>query len=227
MKARIEGCYPEDLMTTILLDPGKITSLKIESWPDPVIDSLGHDPRSLYVETYWLPVLGPSTTWLLRRVAAELDLTPEGFEIDLDETARSLGLGTTERQSRHSPFMRTLRRSIDFDMAQLRSESTLAVRRKLPPLSRRHLSRLPVSLQSSHERHQREAINVPAVEHLRRHGRQLAASLADTGEDQSATELQLMRWGFHPALARECSEWVFEQRAAAKRVQLRAAGVGT
>jgi hypothetical protein len=206
-------------MTTMLLDPEKTTSLKIESWPDPVIDSLGHDPRSHYVETYWLPVLGPSTTWLLRRVAAGLELSPEGFEIDLDETARSLGLGTTERQSRHSPFMRTLKRSIDFDMAQLRGESTLAVRRKLPPLSRRHLVRLPASLQTSHERHLREAIKVPIVEHLRRNARQLAASLADMGEDQSATELQLMRWSFHPALARECTQWVFEQRAAAARTQ--------
>jgi hypothetical protein len=214
-------------MTTNLLDPEKTTSLKIESWPDPVIDSLGHDPRSHYVETYWLPVLGPSTVWLLRRVAAGLELAPEGFEIDLDETARSLGLGTTERQSRHSPFMRTLRRTIDFDMAQLRDGATLAVRRRLPPLSRRHLVRLPVSLQGSHERHQREATNVPAVEQLRRHARELAASLADTGEDRSATELQLMRWGFHPALASECTEWVFEQRAAAARMQLRATSVAT
>ena len=33
-----------------------------EPWLDPVIDELGHDPRSAYVETFWLPVLGPPTT---------------------------------------------------------------------------------------------------------------------------------------------------------------------
>ena len=33
----------------------------VEPWPDPVIDELGHDPRSAYVERFWLPVLGPST----------------------------------------------------------------------------------------------------------------------------------------------------------------------
>jgi hypothetical protein len=163
---------------------------------------------------------------LLRRVAAGLALSPEGFEIDLQETALSLGLGTTERQSRHSPFMRTLKRSIDFDMAQLRGQSTLAVRRKLPPLSRRHLVRLPVALQESHEAHQREAINVPVVEHLRRHARQLAASLAEMGEDQSATELQLMRWSFHPTIARECTQWAFEQRAAEARLQSHRAAAG-
>ena len=30
-------------------------------WPDPVIDEVGHDPRSAYVETFWLAVLGPPT----------------------------------------------------------------------------------------------------------------------------------------------------------------------
>ena len=37
-------------------------TLTIRPWPDPVIDSLGHDPRSHYVETYWLGILGPSTS---------------------------------------------------------------------------------------------------------------------------------------------------------------------
>ena len=36
--------------------------IRVEPWPDPVIDELGHDPRSAYVETFWLPVLGPTTT---------------------------------------------------------------------------------------------------------------------------------------------------------------------
>ena len=43
-------------------------TISIRPWPDPVIDALGHDPRSSYVETYWLGILGPSTTWLLRRL---------------------------------------------------------------------------------------------------------------------------------------------------------------
>ena len=34
--------------------------LHIRPWTDPVIDRLGHAPRSAYVETYWLGILGPS-----------------------------------------------------------------------------------------------------------------------------------------------------------------------
>ena len=37
-------------------------TLLIKPWNDPVVDTLGHDPRSHYVETYWLGTLGPPTT---------------------------------------------------------------------------------------------------------------------------------------------------------------------
>ena len=36
------------------------TTLTIRPWNDPVIDALGHDPRSRYAETFWLPTLGPT-----------------------------------------------------------------------------------------------------------------------------------------------------------------------
>ena len=61
----------------------------------------GHDPRSAYVETFWLPVLGPSTTWLLRHLTIRLEESPEGIELDVEDTARSLGLG--ERLSPNAP----------------------------------------------------------------------------------------------------------------------------
>lgn len=33
--------------------------LRIVAWSDPLVDQLGHDPRSTYAERFWLPVLGP------------------------------------------------------------------------------------------------------------------------------------------------------------------------
>jgi hypothetical protein len=36
-------------------------SLAVVPWEDVVIDELGHDPRSLYVERFWLGILGPSS----------------------------------------------------------------------------------------------------------------------------------------------------------------------
>ena len=38
--------------------------------------SCGVEPASSYVETYWLPMLGPSATWALRRITAGLATAP-------------------------------------------------------------------------------------------------------------------------------------------------------
>ena len=91
-------------------------TLSVLPWPDAVIDQLGHDPRSAYVEQFWLGILGPSTTWLLRRLATGLEAAPDGYVLPLAETARSLGLGTPS--GRHSPFMRSLHRACQFKMAR-------------------------------------------------------------------------------------------------------------
>src|ERR1700694_6322502 len=106
----------EDAVHPLLTFPSD--SLLIRPWPDDVIDALGFDPRSAYVETYWLGILGPSTTWLLRRLVAGLDIAPEGFELPLAETARQLGLG--DRGGRHSPFLRAVTRTVQFERGEAR-----------------------------------------------------------------------------------------------------------
>ncbi len=86
--------------------PGRISHrtaqghLRIEAWLDPVVEEMGHDPRSAYAEMYWLPVLGPSVTWMLRRFATYLEESPEGADLGLEELARSLGIGETKRPER-------------------------------------------------------------------------------------------------------------------------------
>jgi hypothetical protein len=194
-------------MNAVPISPAQ--SITIRPWFDIVIDELGHDPRSLYVETYWLSVLGPTTTWLLRRIATALDDNPGGFELDLADTARSMGLG--ERCGRHSPFTRAFTRLVQFDLAQPQGDPVLAVRRKIPPLTRRQVQRLPEALQASHQELLEAALRTPDVEHLRRRARQLALSLVELGEDMEAGERQLLRWKFHPALAREAAAWAWER----------------
>ena len=88
-------------------------------------------PRSAYAETFWLPVLGPSTTWLLRHFTIQLERSPEGVELDVEDTARSLGLG--ERLNPNGPFV-TLKRCVDFEMARWRGPQPPVVRTELPPL---------------------------------------------------------------------------------------------
>ena len=122
--------------------------LRVTALPDPVLDNLGHDPRSSYVERYWLSILGPSATLLLRRLAVQLETEPDGFDLDPRQWALELGLGT--RGGRHSPFWRTLDRTCRFGMAR-RNGAALAVRRRLPPLTVRQVAKLPEALRVAHE----------------------------------------------------------------------------
>ncbi len=183
-------------------------TLAVTAWPDRVVDALGHDPRSAYTETFWLPIVGPSTTLFLRRVANELDRQPDGFDLVIDEVALAMGLGG--KGGRNSPFVRTIARSCQFDLAQMCGDAGLAVRRKLPPLTRHQVSRLPEPLQAEHQRWHDLELQVPSIEQRRRRARRLALSLIELGEPRDLTERQLHQWHFHPAMACEAADWAWD-----------------
>ena len=145
---------PADVQTWLAIhDPLRIVPLI-----DPVIETVGHEPRSTYAETYWLPVIGPSALWALRRLSAWAEAEPTGVEVPLADLAHELGLGGGT--GRNAPMVRTLARLIVFEMAQIdESRDALAVLRLVPPLARRHLRRLPEHLV---ERHQAELETVVA-----------------------------------------------------------------
>ena len=107
---------------------------------------------------------------------------------------------------------------VQFELARVvdAGAGELAVRRRLPPLSRRQTARLSPALQAAHDRWQAEQLQEPPAEAQRRRGRQLALSLLELGEDMEAAERQLLRWRYHPALAREAVTWaVAAHRSAA------------
>jgi hypothetical protein len=172
--------------------------LRIVRWIDPVADPHGVHPCSRYVELYWLGIVGPSTAWLLRRLSYGLDVHQDGFDLDLTETARSLGLG--DRMGKNSPFRRALQRLCTFELARPHGPGGLAVRTRIPPLPLRHLSRLPQPLQQSHRRWLSEQ-QLPEPEQMRRRARRLAGGLASSGRSQAEIEKQLGSWQFHPAVA--------------------------
>lgn len=194
---------------SIVDHPFSPPTLRVEPWPDPVIDRVGHDPRSTYVERFWLGILGPSTVWLLRRLAAGLEASPDGFDLDVALTAQALGVGS--RGGRSSPFMRSVDRSCRFGAARLHGVDTLIVRRKLPPLTRAQVERLPEPLRAEHSAWLAQAGN-DGAEALRRRARALALSLLDLGEGVEAVERQLHRWRFHPAMAHDALRWALAER---------------
>lgn len=194
--------------------------LRVEPWPDPVVDRHGHDPRSLYVERYWLGVLGPSTTWLLRSIADRFDAEPDGFTLDLTATAGALGLGM--KRGRHGPFMRALDRLCQFGLARELTPG-LMVRRVVPPVTQGQLKRLPGHLQQAHADWHREQLRDRTTDGLddREHkARRLALTLLEIGEDVSAAERQLQAWRVEPPTATRALRWAHERhRAAAEAVR--------
>lgn len=179
--------------------------LRITMWSDPVVDLVGHDLRSTYVERFWLPILGPSTTFLLRRTAALLDEHPDGFDLPLLDTAFALGLGS--HGGRHGPFLRAIDRAARFNLVRSPGPDALAVRRRAPALSRAQVQRLKPMLREEHESWHLQAQRHPDLDHQRRRSRRLALSLAELGEPDEAIEQQLHRWRIHPALAHDALRW--------------------
>ncbi len=118
-------------------------TVEVHRWCDPVIDRRGYDARHLYVESFWLPVLGPSSVFAIRRIADALDEQPAGVRIDLVEFGASLGIGTGT--GRHTQINRTLGRLVDFRLARIAGEH-LEVHTTLPPLPLQLRRRLPPAL---------------------------------------------------------------------------------
>ena len=85
-------------------------------------------------------------------MAEGFDAEPDGFDLPLAETARGLGLG--DRGGRHSPFLRTVNRTVQFGMATAIGTGELLVRRRIPPLARRQIDRLSPERRDDHERWQ-------------------------------------------------------------------------
>jgi len=164
-----------------------------------------HDPRSAYVETFWGPIVGPSTTLLLRRLADEFDAHPDGFEIDTVALSRDIGLGP--RIDHRSSFARTLDRSQRFRLVRL-DGSLLHVRQRLPSLGSRLAGKLSPRLRALHRSWTIEPADDGAerrVELVR--AAHLARTLLTLGESEHDAERQLHRWHFHPSVAWHAVQW--------------------
>jgi len=180
------------------LTPGLPPVVRISPWIDPVVDRFGHDPRSTYVEQYWISVIGPTATWLVRRLVSGFDDHPDGYDLDIGHAARSLGVSVSKGAA--SPFARALQRCVMFGVAAARSDGW-AVRRRIPPISQRHLVRLPADLQDRHREWARTTTTITLDALQRAHA--LAAVMFDVGDDPATVERQLLAVGVPPTAAQE------------------------
>jgi hypothetical protein len=183
--------------------------IPVVPWPDPILDAIGHDPRSPYVEHFWLPVLGPTTVWLLRRLMDQLDRSPDGFEASLVELAE--GLGLAHQTARSGPFANALVRCVQFGAAQ-HYAGGLAVRRRLPFLPDRQLQRFSPAMRAAHEAFiARDDQRTATAQRKRAYS--LALTLARLGESADEIAWQLEQWRFSPALALDAATWAGSRTA--------------
>jgi hypothetical protein len=135
--------------TTCTMTPmSGMSTMTVAAWVDPVVEAHGFGPASRYIEACWLPILGPTSTWLYRRLAMGLLVEVE-FEVDLVDLAVSLGLG--EGMGKQSPIARAIERLIRFGAAEAHGQRLL-VRRALAALTTAQLSRLSLSSFQAHQR---------------------------------------------------------------------------
>lgn len=116
--------------------------VSVTSWTDPVVDRLGFKVLDPYVEMVWLPVIGPSATWMLRRLDSLLPESSSRVEVDLSELGAMLGLGTG------SSVQRTMSRLVRFGLAEW--SGVLRLRRSVPPLPSRQLARTTAWVREAH-----------------------------------------------------------------------------
>ncbi len=185
------------------------TILTVKPWPDPLIDTLGYDPRSRYVEMFWLPTLGPTALLLLRHLADRFDRQPDGLELTVADTCHALGLG--QRDGTSSPIVRTLERLAQFDLACDDGKGNVAVRRNIPPVNRRHLRRLPSDLQLAHAEWAEAQLAEPPLATARRNARRVAFTLLEQGDDPDHVERVLHAMGFHPTVCHESARWAYDR----------------
>jgi hypothetical protein len=179
--------------------PHVAESITVRAWLDPVVDDDGFDPRSRYVEVFWLGVLGPTATWLLRRLVAGLERSPEGYDLDLQATAQAMGLSYSAGRS--SPFSKALQRCVMFGLAHP-IDGGLAVRRRVPAISFRHLRRMPEPVQAAHAAWLHTSIGVEELTRAHR----LATTMLELGDDPSEIEHHLVALGVSDAVAAEAAD---------------------
>lgn len=190
--------------------PGeRLHTLRVRPWDDPVLRRHGHDPRSVYVERFWVAILGPSAVWLLRLLAREFDeLGPDAdLQLDLEFTARRLGL--QHRGGRQSTFMRTVDRCRMFDLAHFDDDAVLLVRRWVPPVPRQLYVRMPGELRNEVGKWARTEEHADfSVGEIRL----LATCMLMLGNGLHEAAERLVILGLPPSAANEATAWAWAER---------------
>jgi hypothetical protein len=128
-----------------------VPSLRLHAVPHPSaqVRQAGFALDHPYLEQCWAPVIGPTSVLLLRRMPV---LWRDGLTVEVDPAELAASLGLSPRVGRHGALARTLDRLERYEFAHRGTPGDLEVFTELPPVTQRHLDRLPAwSRQRHHE----------------------------------------------------------------------------
>lgn len=128
--------------------PGSRLVIHARPHPDFEVQRAGFPLDHRYVEQCWAPVIGPSSTLLLRRLPW-LWRAGTTVNVEVGDLGRSLGLGAGT--SRNSIIGRTLERVVAYRFAEWSAAGVLDVFTEARPLSARQLENVPTWTRVLHE----------------------------------------------------------------------------
>lgn len=104
-----------------------------------------------YFEEFWLPLVGPTAAWMLRRVDALFETAGARHVPAIETSDLAARLGVGGRTEGDSVMGKTVARLCYFQLADWDGDTILAVHRAAPRLSPARVARLPRALAEKHE----------------------------------------------------------------------------
>ena len=149
--------------------------------------------------------------WFMRKIAERFDTEPDGFELDLIDTSRALGIAS--QGGRNNAFHRSINRVVSFNMGATVNDSTIAVRQVMPLLHAGQIGRLSPRLQQLHDeavRARRENLDEDLLRST-----EVASTLLRLGDSPDIVERQLVSWGIEPSTANTAVNHAWADKARA------------
>ncbi len=183
-------------------EPGAVW-WELVAWSDPVVARFGHDPRSAYVERFWLPVLGPSVIVAARRCAVLFD--GSGSTVAVDPVGFSAGLGLVP-----GSVSKTLNRLVLFGLALTPEPGRWELRTSWPDVSARALAQRDPSgaLRNELRAWERSVVHRDESERVERQWWRKVIGAHTFGAEVSKVDAELRAGGCEDRLRVELVNWM-------------------
>ncbi len=177
-------------MNTLVFHPTDVAADATHSF-------FAHDP---YIETFWLPLLGPTATWLMNDLCLRALIQQDSFSLQLNEISLRIGIGSREGSS--SPVMKQLSRLCQAHVLYRHGENEYLVPRTIEPPRTEMFYKLKEHKRLHHKLWMTRLLDSPA-ETQRRRIRALVTRLEMMGFNAPIISTTLLATGLHPSIIGE------------------------